>query len=246
MWLALGVLVKYLPIVLLPFLAHDRGRLRVRFLAVAVGVIVCGLGLACGLWGLAALRPLTFAATRPSTTLSIFRYLRGSYSPLLQFGVPGNHDYLAPVLLCLGLLRVWSWWRVRRPNIEAVAVIAVATTLLFYRVGYPQYQMVSFVLASSWALRHWDELPGRWFLLLTMGCYFGWIAAFDVYYSVQESFGTPLRGVDYRDIAGLPTFVLGCAFIVGLVRSSAPGDGRRAPHAPECEPGTAGESATPV
>jgi hypothetical protein len=159
--------------------------------------------------------------------------------------VPGNHDYLAPVLLCLGLLRVWSWSRVRRPNIEAVAVIAVATTLLFYRVGYPQYQMVSFVLASSWALRQWDELPGRRFLLLTMGCYFGWIAAFDLYYSIQENFATPLRGVDYRDFAGLPTFVLGCAFIAGLVRSSAPAVGRVADHTAARDVGAGRGSSAP-
>jgi hypothetical protein len=244
-WLGLGVLLKYLPIVLLPFLAHDRCRLRVRFLAVAVGVIVCGLGLACGLWGIAALRPLTFAASRPSTTLSIFRYFRGSFSPLLQFGVPGNFDYLAPLLLCLGLLRAWSWSRVRRPNIEAVAVIAVATTLLFYRVGYPQYQMVSFVLASSWALRHWDELAGRRFLLVTMGCYFGWLAAFDVYYSIAEAFGPPVRGFDYRDVAGLPTFVLGCAFIAGLVRSSAPAVDRVADHTAARDAGVGRGSSAP-
>ena len=85
--LALGVLLKYLPVVLLPFLALDRGRLRPRFLVVAVASIALGLGLSCYLWGPSTLLPLKFAATRSSTVLSIFCFIRGRYSPLHWFGV---------------------------------------------------------------------------------------------------------------------------------------------------------------
>ena len=63
MSLALGVLLKYMPVVLLPFLALDRGRLRTRFLQVAVVSIALGLAyelLLCR--GPSTLSPLGFAA----------------------------------------------------------------------------------------------------------------------------------------------------------------------------------------
>ncbi len=107
--LALGVLLKYLPIVLLPFLALDRGRFRLRLLIAALASIGFGLILSCWLWGPSTLRPLEFAANRPSTTLSIFRFIRGPYSPLLRLGAPINYDALSPVILFLALMLAWSW-----------------------------------------------------------------------------------------------------------------------------------------
>ena len=76
--LALGVLLEYFPIVLLPFLALDRGRIRPRFLAVAVS----SSRSACGQlseWGPTIFAPLTFAATRASNVTSIFYFLRGHF-----------------------------------------------------------------------------------------------------------------------------------------------------------------------
>ncbi len=99
--LATGVLLKYIPIVLVPFLALDRGRIRYRFLLAVVAAIALGLGLSIAWWGHSTLHPLTFAATRKSTTLSIFRYIRGPYSPLVWLGGASNYDYLAPPLMFL-------------------------------------------------------------------------------------------------------------------------------------------------
>jgi hypothetical protein len=223
--LALGVLLKYLPIVLLPFLALDGRRLRRRFIIAATTTIVFGLAVAWGLWGPSVLRPVRFAAVRRSTTLSIFRFIRGAYSPLQWFRAMGNYDDLAPVVLFLALLRAWSWARVRRPNIEALAVIVVTTTVLLYRVGYPQYQIVPLVLASSWAIGHWEHLRARTFLAAAMGCYFGWLAAFDLYYSLVKDLVTDAGWSILMELAGLPTFLFGCMFLASVVRSSAPEDG---------------------
>ncbi len=222
--LALGVLLKYFPIVLLPFLALDRGRLRLRFLLAALATIALGMVLSYEVWGLSVLRPLAFAANRPSAMLSIFRYVRSRYSPLLLLRIGTNYDSLSPVFMVLALLLAWSWSRARRPNLEASAAIAAATTVLLYRVGFPQYHMVPFVLASSWALRNWGQLRGRTLLGVAIGCYFAWLAAFDVGNFIFGDEPNSPTWEMIQEIAGLPTFFLGCLFLCGMVRSSTPED----------------------
>jgi hypothetical protein len=223
MCLAAGVLLKYLPIVLLPFLAIDRGRPRSRFLFVALATIALGLALSFQVWGLSTFSPIKLAATRRSTTLSIFAFLRGGYSPLLRLGLWPNVDYLEPWVQFLALLRIWSWSRTRKPGIEASAAIAVATLVLLYRVGFPQYQMVPLVLVSAWILGHWERLRGRIALVVAMTGYFGWLAGFDVYYMLFEAWNI---GRDHwytvKELAGLPTFLLGCAFLAAAVRAATP------------------------
>jgi glycosyl transferase family 87 len=217
--LALGVLLKYFPVVLLPALALDRGRLRPRFLKAAMASITLGLGLSCYLWGLSTLSPLMLAATRRSTVLSIFRYIRGPYSPLVWFGLAMNYDYLAPIFLFVALLCAWWWSWTRHPGVEASAVVAVTATVLFYHTGYPQYQMVPFVLGSSWVVRHRERIRGRAVLVVAVACYFGWLAAFDVYYSFVDEGGSALYWYFAQDVVGLPSFLFGCAFLGSVVWS---------------------------
>jgi Glycosyltransferase family 87 len=222
--LAAGVLLKYLPIVLLPFLAFDpdRGRIRPRFLAAALLSIVAGLALSAWIWGPSTFLPLKLAASRDARTLSIFRFFRGPYSPLPWFGLAPNLNNLSPLSQLLGLAWAWSWWRARKPDVEATAVVAVTITVLLYRVGYPQYQMVPFVLTAAWAVRHRDRLRNRTALAVAMAAYFGWLAAFDVYYVLVEQYRMDLAWGYVREVAGLPTFFLGCAFLAAAVRAATP------------------------
>ncbi|HZW29562.1 MAG TPA: glycosyltransferase family 87 protein [Isosphaeraceae bacterium] len=222
--LVLGVLLKYFPIVILPFLALDRGRLRLRFLGVALAAIALGLALSYHLWGLSVFRPLAFAVNRPSTTLSIFWFLRTRYSPLKGLGAPTNWDSWSPYLLFLGLFLAWSWSRARRPSLEASTAVAALTTVLLYRVGFSQYQMVPFVLASSWVLRNWGQLRGRALLGVALGGYVTWLATFEAgnFYYGDES-GTPTWAM-VEDFAGLVTFLLGCLLLAAMGRSSTPED----------------------
>jgi hypothetical protein len=220
--LALGVLLKYFPLALLPFLALDRGRLRLRSPVVALAVIALGMALSSALWGPSVLRPLVFAAIRPSTTLSIFRFFRTLYAALIWPGIASNHDDLSPVLLVLGLLLAWSWSRARRPSLEASAAIAAMTTVLLYRVGLPQYHMVPLVLASSWALWNWGQLTGRALLGIALGGYVAWLATFDVGNLVFGDDPANPTWAMIHECAGLPTFLLGCLFLSAMVRSSAP------------------------
>ena len=94
-------------------------------------------------------------------------------------------------------------------------MLAIATTLLFYKVGFPQYQMVLFVLASYWVVARSKQIRNRVPLYVSLGCYFGWLGIFDVIECT--------KGVDFHSMqewAGLPTFLLGCGLIVCIVRAS--------------------------
>ncbi len=219
--LATGVLLKFVPIALVPFLAIDRGRIRYRFLLAVVAAIGLGMGLSIAWWGRSTMLPLTFAATRRSTALSIFRYIRGPYSPLVWLWGASSYDHLAPLLMFLALLRAWSWYRVRRPDIETAAVVAVTAMLLFYQNGFPQYQMVTFVLGSSWVVRHWEYVKGRSVRVVLVACYFGWLAAFDLYYAFIDETRGELHWHHVEEWVGLPAFLVGCGFLAGLVWSAS-------------------------
>jgi len=223
-YLALGVLLKFVPVVLLPFLAIDRRRVRPWFVFVAIASIAAGLGLSYHLWGLSTFLPLRFAATRRSTDLSIFWFLRGRFSPIQWFGRVDNYDELATPILVMALMWAWAWYWARRPNVEGAAVVAILTTVLLYRTGYPQYQMVPFVLGSWWAVRHWEHLMGRNARVIAVACYFGWLAGFDLYYGFVRDESNDLHWTLVRDVVGLPALVFGCAFLTAVAQSSTAED----------------------
>jgi hypothetical protein len=220
--LAVGVLLKYIPIVLLPFLILDSGKFRLRLMFVALALIVIGLEASCVLWGTSTFRPLSFAATRGSEFLSVLRFLRGSYSPLNWFMWAPNLDAWVTPILIVTLLRAWSWSRLRWIDPASSAVVAILTLLLFYQVGFPQYQMVLFVLATYWVVRDWEGFRVNSTSAVALGCYFGWQAAFDVwYYLFQNGFLPSDFWSDLIcEVAGLPTFLLGSALIFGVVRKA--------------------------
>jgi len=219
-WLGLGVLLKYLPVVLVPFLALEGGRrVRWRFLIAAVGVIALGFGTSLFLWGPSTFRPLEFAATRGTYHLSIYRYLKGAYSPLPVAEWSSGVDSLAPVILFVALLRTWSWYREHQIATDAATVLASFVTVLFYQVGFAQYQMVPFVLISWWLVRHHERLAHRAPLWISAALYYGWISVFDLIDAQREIGSTRIE-----EWAGLLNFVLGCLVVLGLVRSAPRGE----------------------
>ena len=219
--LAGGVLLKFLPVVLLPFLGLERdgNRPRLRFLAVALGTIALGLGLSCLIWGPSTFRPLTLAPSRSATTLSIFHFLHSSYSPLVRLRVPGNYQQYALPIQLVALFGAWRWSRLKKPDIEAASLVAVLVLVLLYRVGYPQYQMVPFVMATAWLLARWDRLPHRKALVAAIALYFGWLSVFDVIYMLSDTWGIEVGWNQLEEFSGLPTFILGSALVACVVRA---------------------------
>ncbi|HWT77799.1 MAG TPA: glycosyltransferase family 87 protein, partial [Candidatus Methylomirabilis sp.] len=223
--LGLGVLLKFMPIVLLPFLILDRGRPRYRLLSAAAVTIALGLGTSVLLWGPSTFRPLIFAAERSSHHLSIYRFLKGPYSPLRWIDLNEDADQAAPVFLLTAPL--WTWRLAQKRMIEPApsAVLAILVTLMFYQVGFAQYHMVLFVLASYWMLSARAANREAILLWIALGCYFGWLSIFDVILSRTE-----IGPMGMQEWIGLPTFLLGCSLLASIVRS--PSISRKNPAAP--------------
>lgn len=58
-------------------------------------------------------------------------------------------------------------------------------------------------------------------LLIALVGYFGWLAAFDVFYASIGGFITPYgRWMWVDEVVGLPAFVLGCLLFVAVIRST--------------------------
>lgn len=211
-WLASGVLLKFLPGILAPFLALDKGRVRLGYLAATAAIVVGGMSAVCLVWGWSPLRPLAFAVGRESAYLSIFRTLRGPYSPIDRDTLFFSPDQWATPILLAVLYKAWSWSRRVHFETAASCVLAVAVTLAFYKVGFPQYYMVLFLMGSYWLVADHDRLSNRLPLLASFCAYFIWIAYFDA-----SIYGNQISWLDHW--VGAPTFLLACLLVVSIVRS---------------------------
>jgi Glycosyltransferase family 87 len=213
--LGLGVLIKFMPIVLLPFLILDGRRFRFRLLAVALGVIAAGLLISVLIWGTSTFRPLTFAARRTTQHLSIFRFLNGKYSPLRWIGLYEDTSILAGPLMLIAFYRAWSWSRRNQVDPLISAVLAILIMIALYPVGFPQYQMVLFMLASFWLTREGQPFRGRLLVYAAAGCHFGWLAAFVVTDSVAN-----IDTLGMQEWIGLPMFILECLLGAAIIWSA--------------------------
>ena len=70
-YLAVGILLKYMPIVILPFLVFSERRFHFRLLCFCIGVVIFGLAVSFFIWGTSTFLPLTFAATRNSAVVDL-------------------------------------------------------------------------------------------------------------------------------------------------------------------------------
>jgi hypothetical protein len=94
--------------------------------------------------------------------------------------------------------------------------LAVVVTLLFYRVGFINYQMVPFLLLSYWAVSEWERLKQRSVLSALLVGYFLFLAIVDL----AIVFG--LEGyANYSLVVVLLKSVLCCALLGGLIQFSS-------------------------
>jgi len=215
-YLALGILLKYMPIVILPFLVCGERRLHIRLLSLCLGVVVFGLVISALIWGTSTFSPLTLAATRHSHW-SIYDALAETQSLRLLWS-SSNSDPLVwlerPLVVTAGL-GVFAWCMLRRTGPALSAVLAILATLLFYRVGYINYQMVPFLLILYWVCSEWQELTEHSVLVALVGGYFGLLAIFELAHWSEF-----IGDMPYSNIV-MFQFFLGFALLIGLIQFSA-------------------------
>jgi hypothetical protein len=217
--LACGILLKFIPLLILPFLVVERGRWRPRLLCGTAVGLLAGFG-ACALrWGASWLEPIVFAAERPATLMSVFKFLRGELSPLRSFGVENLDGLSLPLMviagLTIGAVHLRSRW-----TSESSALAAVCLVLALYKVGHQQFYAVPLVLLAMWVTKQPRPWPRP--LRTCAGAYAIWHATFALLYKWTSGFdATPLR----EGVSGLVNLALTLWLVVEVARqeSSVPG-----------------------
>lgn len=178
-WIGVGIALKFFPAVLLPVLAFERGRPRLKLLAACAVVLAVSFGTSLLLWGSATARPLIFAGSRQSVN-SLFSFLRGPISPLRLIWDRPNVDWLSTPLMLAVVLAV-SLWCVRTRVEPARAGLAVVLAgLLFYRTGLTRYHVSIAAVLVYWALMEQDLRTPRRLLIGWLACYLVWLTFCDI------------------------------------------------------------------
>jgi hypothetical protein len=208
-YLGIGILLKYIPIVILPFLIFNKKSFSFRVLSYCLGFVIFGMLVSILAWGKLTFLPLAFAATR-DPHFSIYHILTSSdwaSSHAISF------DWLEKPFLATAGLGLFTWCWLRKIGAEFSASLSVLVTLQFYRIGFINYQMVPFILISYLVIYKWQQLLRHFGLMTILTSYFGVISIMELIH------WTDLVEVLYIEIV-VTKFVLGCILIVVLLRFS--------------------------
>jgi len=200
--LAAAVLLKYYPLAVLPFLMLDGRKLRLKLLISCLGLIGLGMLASFAWWGDSTLHPLMFASDRESKWLSVFRVLRGPYSPLKLFMEDPNADALSVPAMILFGGGLWLWCWLRRVPVVPACIAGLAIGLQFYKVGHVQFQM-SVILLIGYAFATGQLLSSRHRAALISGlAYLGWLTVFVLVYAILRRVSREGLLLSIRDFSG--------------------------------------------
>jgi hypothetical protein len=207
-YLAFGILLKFMPIVILPFLAFDGRRFYFRLVGGCIAFVALGFLASILVWGTSTFAPLAFAATR-SPIWSIYDVVNSTHSPLrVIWGTPHAEWLEKPLLLTAGL-SVFAWCMVRQIEPSLSATLAILLTLLLYRIGFANYYLVFLCMISYWAVSEWHRFREKIVLSALLIGYFNFLAVADFAYT---------RQISYSDLViDLLQFLWGCAILAGLI-----------------------------
>ena len=211
--LAAGILLKLVPLVILPFLVIGRGQIGPRLALACAGVTLAGFTLSYLIWGPSTFAPFTFAGTRgPVHSVYI---LVGADQPELA-------AWLSRAALAAMGLALICWCTLRRTDPALSALMAVLGTLLFYQVGYNNYQMMLLPLAAYWLTLNWVQLRQQRGLLSVFAAYFISLALIDMLFPVLRRVLAQPLAFALLDALCLLRFAAGCALLLALARYSPP------------------------
>jgi hypothetical protein len=211
-YLASGILLKFIPIVILPFLAFN-GR-RFHFCLVGCCIAFVGLGFLVSIlvWGTSTFAPLALAAAR-EPVWSIYYVMNSQHSPLrLIWNTPHAEWLEKPLLLAAGL-SMFSWCTFRQVELSLSAALAILVTLLLYRVGFPNYHLVFLCVVSYWVVSEWRRFSEKTILAALLIGYFNFLAVAEFSYRV----GVSEYIFHSKTVIALLQFLLGCTVLAGFI-----------------------------
>ncbi len=212
--LALGILLKFVPLVLFPFLCIENRRLRPKILLSCLTLLVSAFGLSYFLWGDAVFQPILFAGERASTRHSIFRFLRGQYSPLLLVTDAPNVDFMSLPLMAIFSVSLFLLHLKKNFEITTVCLLMVIGILLLYRVGHSQFQVIPIFIGSYWFVLHSHGNMDKHGLGLLALLYLSWISILAPAYQIAVGFQFAVETV------GLISFSIGVLFWILFLKTA--------------------------
>ena len=229
-WLGVGILLKFVPVVLLPFLAMRQRRPHPAVVAAAIAVSGLGLAISIAIWGRSTLDPILFASNRPAV-MSIYALLGSPDSPL-RIGVPFDLARLEKPLLIVAGGAMFAWCQWRRAGLALSALLAILVTLLSYRSGYNNYQMIAFALLAYWLTAERESARAVRGLSLALTAWLGALLAIDAGFPVVRRIVSEELGTLYLDSAYLARWLAGCALVLVLAAARVQPSTNRGPASP--------------
>lgn len=212
-FLALAFLMKIYPIVILPALVLEGWKVRRKLFVSFLVVVISGLGVSYLIWGNSTFEPFSFASGRESTAFSIFRWLRGVYSPVAGMH---NYDRLSLPLMAISFCVILIIQIYRKLDPLLASILFLLVTLTFFKVGHSQFYTPLFFLMSFWFITE-PRLNGRrimFKLIALMPLLYISLIVF-IYNATDDFAGGWAKMVD---IIGLPMFVFSAFSIIALLK----------------------------
>ncbi|MBN1292857.1 MAG: DUF2029 domain-containing protein [Candidatus Latescibacteria bacterium] len=150
--ITLAIALKYYPIVFVPFIFFSERKPDFKFFFTFVVTSAVIFATTYLIWGDTFIMAIKYASARPSKMLSIFRFLRGTYSPLKIITGIHNVDRLSTLTIMISGFIIFIIYIRNKIDLITGSVIAINVTLLFYKVGHQQFHVLLYVLLVYWML----------------------------------------------------------------------------------------------
>ncbi len=136
--IGLAALVKFYPLLLLPFFALDERRLRWPVILSGLAVFLVGMCLAMAVWGQRPLHPIFHGSARDAKLMSILKSLANLHvkSEVLTWL---KHYNSAVVAAGVAMTFVCTW--IAKRNWLEAAVLGYLVMLTLYKVGHQQFYL---------------------------------------------------------------------------------------------------------
>jgi hypothetical protein len=178
--LGAGILVKFMPIVILPFLAFGQRRLHARFMFSCVALVIGGLLTGMFFWGESTFIPIIEAEKRPPEW-SVYVLMYSKYFPIHSLVDKINMEIFAFIILAGSGISLFYWFM--RNSIVPIygCAMAVLITLITYKVGFVNYSIILFCIFLYLIFFEWENIKNNKYFIILVIVYFNFQSIFDIY-----------------------------------------------------------------
>lgn len=211
---AFAIGYKFYPLFILPFMLFTDFKLRKGFAHSFMISLMIMYSVSYLYWGDNIFDAFRIGVERPSKSLSIFRFIRGDFSPLSFFGVKNIDDLSIWFLFgsFLGSIFLFLYYRL---DYLLMALFSYVNVLLFFKIGHHQFYFLFLFLSVLIYIKQKADLDQNKPLMLSFAIFVIWFFVVVIAYPLTGQYN---NFPHIREWIGLPDFVLLLIFNVLLLR----------------------------